>query len=87
MTTMTALIVHVPAIPADGALPAFSENHWLLDGDTKPLNVSGNVAQYAGAGVPVVDITQHPRRTHQHVAALAALHDARLAAAQKVASG
>lgn len=84
---MTALIVHVPAIAADGPLPAFAENHWLLDGDAKPLNVSGNVAAYVAAGVAVVDIAQHPRRTHQHVAALTALHDARLAAAQKVASG
>lgn len=84
---MTALIIHVPAVPAEGASPAFSDNHWLIDGDTKPLNVSGNVGQYAAAGIPVVDITQHPRRAHNHVAALVALHDARLAAAQKVASG
>ena len=70
-----AHIIHITADP---------EEAWLLDGDTKPQNVIGNVGG-SPAGIPVFRIGEHPDRARNHVKALIAAWDQRVAAAQKVA--
>lgn len=72
-------VLHITA--ADGK----PEEAWLIDGDTKPQNLLGNVNQAASAGVPVIAITQHQERARNHVKALTAAWDTRVAAANKVA--
>ena len=68
-------VLHIPAEP---------EEAWLLDGDTKPQNIVGNIGSVP-KNVPVIKIEQHPDRARNHVKALTAAWDQRVAAAAKVA--
>jgi hypothetical protein len=77
---MSLLIHHIPAVPKDGTKPAYPERWWLLDEDTKPLNVEGNVQAYER---PVKSSTSNRTPARTSAVALTTLHDARLSAAQK----